>query len=125
MLRLQSLLKVDPLWQEVRLVSVSVDPEHDTPQVLAAYARQHRAEETHWRFLTGTREAIWKISKDSFKLAVADNVPDARMPIVHSSRFVLVDRQGMIRGYYDGMEQQTLDEIIRDARVLATESDSP
>lgn len=107
----------------VRLVSISVDPEHDTPAVLQAYAEKHGAP-PRWLFLTGPREAIYRLSKDGFKLAVGDPPPAPPTigapvePILHSSRFVLVDGEARIRGYYDAFDQEALARLRRDLESL-------
>jgi protein SCO1/2 len=100
-------------------VSFGVDPEHDTPDVLAEYARKLGADPARWSFLYGARPAIRGLIKDGFKLAVEDGPPDSVEPILHSTRFVLVDGDGTIRGYYDGMEQSPVDQLEKDARALA------
>ena len=82
----------------MRLVSFSVDPAEDTPPVLAAYAKTHGAAPSMWYFLTGPVATLQMLDRDAFKLG---NI-DATMQ--HSTRFVLVDRQGRIRGYYDTSE---------------------
>ena len=97
---LQRQLQADPAWDEMRFVSFSVDPENDTPEVLAAYAKAAGAEQDHWKFLTGDREAIWRLSKEGFKLPVDEGV-DPGAPITHSPMFVIVDPYLRIRGFYD------------------------
>lgn len=108
----------DRLPKEIQLVSISVDPEHDTPEVLAAYGRAHGADPQRWAFLTGDREAVHRLSQDSFKLLVDPEGGSAAEPIVHSTRFVLVDRDAVIRGYYDSTEREALDRLVRDAEAL-------
>lgn len=101
---------------EVRFVSVSVDPANDTPEVLREYA-QHLRTDDRWIFLTGKREDVINLSVKGFKLAAGDPGPGAE-PILHSSKFVVVDRSGMIRGYYDGTSAQDLDRLARDVQSL-------
>lgn len=103
----------------VRFVSFGVDPEYDTPEVLAGYGRKLGADPSRWTFLHGTRPVIRSLIKDGFKLAVEDGPADSVEPILHSTRFVLVDAEGTIRGYYDGMEQPPVDVLEKDARALA------
>lgn len=103
----------------LRFVSFDVDPEHDTPEVLAAYGQKLGADPARWTFLHGERSVIRALIKDGFKLAIEDGVPDSVEPILHSTRFVLVDGEGTIRGYYDGMEQSPVDQLEKDARALA------
>ena len=80
---------------DVRLVSFTVDPAGDTPPVLAAYAKTHGASPSIWYFLTGQVSTLQMLDRDAFKLGNLD------ASMQHSTRFVLVDRQGRIRGYYD------------------------
>ena len=121
MKNLQTELSGDPAWEDLRLVSFSVDPEYDTPEVLAEYAADHGADESHWRFLTGTRAAIRDLSRRGFKLPVDDNPGDAAMPIVHSQQFVLVDRAGRIRGYYDSLDSERRAALVEDLAKVAAE----
>jgi len=106
----------------VRLVSFTVDPEHDTPAVLAAYAARHHAGGS-WAFLTGPRDTIARLVHDGFRVAYADGGPPPT-PITHSDRFVLVDRQLRIRGYYHGTDPEDLARLARDARALQAEAPS-
>src|SRR5947207_11748438 len=105
---------------DVRLVSFSVDPEKDTPQVLRSYAERLQAEPGRWDFLTGPKSAIYKLSHDGFKLAVSDG-SDAQGIPVHSTRMVLVDRHGQIRGYYDAAEPETITKLVADTNHLLRE----
>jgi len=113
--------RVDP---RVRLVSFSVDPEHDTPEVLARYARDFGAG-PGWVFVTGPRAELHALATDGFHLAAMEIPPDQRQggdgPFLHSGKFVLVDGQGRIRGYYDSEEPGELAQLERDAARLATE----
>lgn len=102
-----------------RFVSFSVDPEHDTPQVLQEYAASFGAP-GRWLFLTGEKKAIHRLSRDGFKLAVDDGTPvNADEPILHSSRFVLVDGEGRIRGYYEAFDEEAVKKLLRDVKALA------
>jgi protein SCO1 len=100
----------------VRLVSISVDPDHDTPEVLAAYADHYRAGPS-WLFLTGSRDAVSVLLRDGFRVAFSDAGP-AASPITHSDRFVLVDRQLRIRGYYHGNDPGDVTRLVADAARL-------
>src|SRR5438094_5027133 len=97
----------------VRLVSFSVDPEKDTPQVLRSYAERLQAEPGRWDFLTGPKSAIYKLSHDDFKLAGSDG-SDAQGIPVHSRRMALVDRDGQIRSYYDATEADAIPKLVDD-----------
>lgn len=103
---------------ETYLVSFSVDPEHDTPEVLAQHAQQHHADVPQWRFLTGPRDEIWHLSKHGFKLAVGRNTPDEGSPLFHSPNIVLVDREGRIRGYFDGLTKEGIASAYRALQVI-------
>jgi protein SCO1/2 len=103
----------------VRLVSISVDPLHDTPEALSAYAEHYRAG-PDWLFLTGSRDAVAALLRDGFRVAFSDEGP-ANSPITHSDRFVLVDRQLRIRGYYHGNDPADLSRLVADAGRLRAE----
>ncbi len=100
---------------DLTLVSFSVDPKHDTPQVLAEYARRYHAEPGRWYFLTGARDTLQMLSRDAFKLSEVD------ASLTHSTRFVLVDRQGRIWGYYGTMDDSAVSKLIADIRRLEKE----
>ena len=99
-------------FADVRLVSFSVNPENDHPEVLKAYARKFHADTQKWIFLTGSREALTQVAVNSFKLG------DIKEPIFHSSYFTLVDKEGRIRGYYDSSDAKNIDQVIRDLKQL-------
>ncbi len=105
---------------DVHLVSFSVNPEKDTPEVLRGYADKLQAEPGRWDFLTGAKPAIYKLSHDGFKLAVSDG-SDAQGIPVHSTRIVLVDRHGQIRGYYDATEPEAITKLLADTNHLLRE----
>ena len=109
------------LGSEYRIVSFSVDPEHDTPEVLRDYAAKHGAGEG-WYFLTGDVDAIGPLCREGFLLALdASPPPDATTddgPIIHSNRFVLIDAENHIRGYYDPFDEDELQRLVEDARRL-------
>jgi protein SCO1/2 len=105
---------------DVHLVSFSVDPEKDTPAVLRDYAAKLQAEPGRWDFLTGSKSTIYKLSHDGFKLAVSDGSDEQGIP-VHSTRMVLVDRQGQIRGYYDAVEPEAITKLVADTTHLLRE----
>jgi enediyne biosynthesis protein E4 len=81
---------------------VSIDPEFDTPEVLAKYAQANGADRARWTFLTGTRDAVLGLVRNGFKLPVAEEV-DGAAAMLHSQDFLLVDRSGRVRGAWDGL----------------------
>lgn len=109
---------------DLRLVTITVDPRRDTPERLKEYADQHGADPRRWLFLTGDREAIYRLSTDGFRMAAIveqDEVQTTDHPILHSTRFVLVDRQGRIRAYYNGTSEEDMERLQADARRIAEE----
>jgi len=95
----------------VQLITISVDPETDTPDVLLEYGSQYAADFDVWSFLTGDKDAIWSFSKDGMGMAVAPNASDPLIPIAHESKFALIDRTGKIRGYFDALEEQGFEQL--------------
>ena len=112
MARLQNRLNRD-----IQLISVSVDPGRDTPPVLASYARRFKAEAGRWHFLTGDREKIAALVQQGFGLSLAEG-GSPQEPVIHSIRFVLVDGNGVLRGFYDSTDPQALEQLVHDANVL-------
>ncbi len=110
-------LKADRL----RLVSFTVDPAHDTPAVLEAYGKQHKADEESWSFVTGDRSALWSLCERGFKLPVGEQTENTANPFLHSTQFVLVDQQGQIRGYYDGLLAEDVARLKKDAERIVQE----
>ena len=143
--------------KDFRLVSLTVDPERDTPEVLAGYARKFRADPERWLFLTGEKEVIYRLAQKGFRLNAVEpkagagkagsssllkwltprsahaHHPGPAQPYIHSSRFVLVDRQARVRGAYMGivspasqtegeflpiLEEETLRRLREDIRSL-------
>jgi protein SCO1 len=106
---------------QARLVSFSVDPEHDTPEVLRGYATRYAADDD-WFFVTGDRGALYQLIGNGFRLSVAERspeqAPDGGELITHSDRFVLVDADGRIRGYYHGTEPDSVVALLRDLAAL-------
>ena len=122
MATLQQQLAQSRGWQDIALVSFSVDPEHDTPQVLAEYGEGYDADFAHWRFLTGERSSIWDLSKNGFKLPVEERPMEVGLPLFHAPHLILVDQQLRIRGFYNGMTSEEFDQIRDNVeRVLREE----
>ena len=94
---------------DVSYLSFTVDPDNDTPPALAAYARQFGADPERWHFLTGSKAELDALSYDTFHLGRVGGPQ-----IEHSGRFVLVDRKGRIRGYYDSSEPEALQQLASD-----------
>jgi protein SCO1/2 len=107
------------LSERVHLVSLSVDPDFDTPERLRAFAREHGASSPRWHFLTGDSAAVQVAVTEGFKISLAHEGPDDDfLSIVHGVHLVLVDAQGRIRGYYDSTDPEALERLVRDAHRL-------
>jgi protein SCO1/2 len=96
----------------LRMVSFTVDPQRDTPAVLREYGKTYSADSTRWYFLTGDPRILDGLDRDSFKLGNVGSAMD------HSTRFVLVDHKGRIRGYYGIATGDPVPELAADARRL-------
>jgi cytochrome oxidase Cu insertion factor (SCO1/SenC/PrrC family) len=122
-LQAAEMAKLQEQWineRDLKFVSFSVDPERDTPEVLSDYAKRFKADANSWLFLTGSKEHIAGLVQEGFRLA-AMPVPSGGSDtgvILHSPRFVLVDRETTIRGYYDSRDAQALQRLNRDIASL-------
>ena len=113
-----------PRGSTVKLVSLTADPEFDTPSVLKEYGARFGANPTNWHFLTGSKKAIVELATRGLKLALQEN--DAQVPPeeqwIHSTRFVLVDGRGQLRSVsFEGTEAQTVAKIVRAAADVTRE----
>lgn len=107
----------------LQLVSFSVDPENDTPQVLRAYTTQHGLDTQSWWFVTGDSAVIRSTAENGFKIGV-DGTADPSAPdygITHGTHFVLLDAKRTIRGYYQSSEPKQVAQLLVDAAQLAAE----
>lgn len=96
----------------LKLVSFTVDPAHDTPPVLAEYAKRYKADPSRWYFLTGDQGLLNSLGRDGFKLNTVDG------SLTHSTRFVLVDGQRRIRGFYITSDDDFMKRLLHDVRQL-------
>ena len=112
MAELQRSLANEP---DSRLVSITVDPSTDTPVVLSDYASRFHAQSDRWYFLTGNKPDIHRLAKEGFLVGGVDDV------LLHSTRFMLVDRMGRLRGYYDSSDEESLENLLADVRMLLKE----
>jgi protein SCO1 len=103
------------------LVSFSVDPEYDTPEILTRYAAAQNVDLANWRFLTGDYALIQKTAEKGFKLALEGKADAAaeHYGISHGSHLVLVDGQARIRGYYRSSDDQEMARLVEEAGRLA------
>jgi protein SCO1/2 len=107
--QISGLLNSNP---SIYVLSVSTDPDHDTSDVLKAYSAKMKTDSTHWTMAYGSMDNVKTFGQDILKLPVGET-PDA-----HSSRIVLIDRKGLIRGWYDSQEAKIRDRINKDLRSL-------
>lgn len=108
---------------DVRLVSFTVDPEYDTPERLQEYAKEYGADESRWLFLQGSDSAVQSLAKDAFHVGIAEGTSQEE-PIIHSSRFFVVDGAGEIRGMYDGRTDEGKRELLAGLTDLLDETGS-
>ena len=102
---------------DVQFVSFSIDPEHDTPEVLRDYAKEYKADTSNWTFLTGYDfDEIKKLSIKSFK-SIAE-MPKEGDQVIHGTRFYLVSPEGKVVKGYNGTDQKELDQIIKDLNKI-------
>jgi protein SCO1/2 len=99
-----------------QVVSFTIDPGRDTPEVLAAYAKRFQTDPQNWHFLTGTPADLRKLSWDTFHLN------DISGSLEHSTRFVLIDRKSRIRGYYDTSDSEGIPKLMEDIQRVMKES---
>ena len=110
--------------EQFEIISFTVNPEVDTVEQMKLYATEHGANDDQWHFLTGSKEDLYEVARKSFfllKPAEAQNLGDAGSDFIHTNNFVLVDKQGRIRGYYDGTSKEEVDVLIKDVHKLLGE----
>src|SRR4051812_7102391 len=111
-----------PKNSEAKLVSLTTDPDYDTPPILAEYAGKFGADSNRWVFLTGTKPEIAKLATDSLKLTAIEKKPEEREAsndlFIHSTISVIVDRKGRLRGVYETTGEGIDPEQVK-AKLLA------
>ena len=115
--RVQDELQGQPGWDDVRLVSVTVDTEFDTPQVLLDYARNAEADQDHWKFLTGRANQVRQLSRHGLHLPLDRNIGSAE-PDFPRREVLLVDRNLRIRGVFDGTSPTGGADLVTELRAL-------
>lgn len=116
MVWLQNQLKNNP---EVKLLSFSVTPDIDTPEVLKKYAMEKGVDDSRWNLVTGDKKDIYFLARKSY-LAVKTGKPEEMYDMVHTENFILVDKNKRIRGFYDGtnLDQPTNDPKTKNMKQL-------
>ncbi len=100
---LQADFKNEP---DVYFVTFTVDPSNDSPKELREYATHFQADPKRWLFLTGNKDEVYRLLRQGFRVPVEENLGEERQPgseVMHSTKLVVVDRRGHIRGYFDGV----------------------
>ncbi|CAM2006498.1 SCO family protein [Acanthopleuribacter pedis] len=100
---------------DLNLASFTVYPDNDTPEVLAKYAKKVKADTSRWHFLTGPKEDLLSLAVEGFKVGDSSNL------LNHSQKFILVDREMQIRGYYEGTDDGEIAELVQDLERLLKE----
>jgi protein SCO1 len=122
--RMHELQEVLP--SEIKFVSVTADPGFDRPDILKNYANEYGADQSRWLFLTGLKTEINRLVVESLKLVIYEKKPEEReVPadlFLHSTRFVLVDQQGRVRGWFDGENAESKPEIVHAVKTLLRET---
>jgi protein SCO1 len=113
--QLRRVRQMVPNREDLRLVSLTVDPQRDTPAVLARYAERYQASADEWFFLTGPQADLHHLNRKVFLLGDVDGSLD------HSTRFVLVDRKSRIRGFYRSGETEEINKLVDDIQTLLKE----
>lgn len=106
--------------KDVMILSHTIDPEHDTPQVLNTFAKDLGITGNQWQFLTGPKEKIYEIGLKSY-MVVAKEDKTAEGGFLHSGAFILVDKDKHVRGIYDGTTEEGTKRIIADIQTLLDE----
>ncbi len=110
---------------DVRFVSLTADPEFDQPSILKRYGERFSADFGRWDFLTGPREVIYRLATKDLLLVVAEVKPGERESpadlFLHSTKFILVDGTGRLRGVFEGENPESTRSIVAAARALLAE----
>lgn len=104
----------------VKILSHTVNPEHDTPQVLKAYAKSYDADATKWKFVTGDKKALYKQARVGYYITVLDG-DGGENDFIHSEKLVLIDKNRNIRGFYRGTVEEDISVLISDIETLRKE----
>ncbi len=106
----------------VQFISFSVDPERDSAEALKKYADKYGVNHDTWWFLTGPKKTIYDFALDELKLGLQDGV-GVDSNFIHTSKFVLLDRERIVRGYYNGLDTAGLSKLAEDLTLLMLEKD--
>ncbi len=105
----------------VVILSHTVDPQTDTPEMLREYAARYGAKSAIWRFLTGDKQTLYNLAKCGYFLPVVETPQDPANPFAHSNLIILVDKSRVIRGTYQGTDREDIDRLITEIKILLKE----
>ena len=103
--------------EDVKLLSHTVDPEHDSVEVLKEYGDLYGADPKYWSLVTGNKKDLYRQAREGYYL-VATQGDGGEDDFIHSQRFVLIDQNGHIRGYYDGTSRKELERLLKEIEIL-------
>jgi len=106
--------------KDVKILSHTVDPERDTPEVLANYAERYGADPSVWTFVTGEKQALYEQARCGYFIPAAVG-QDSTVDFIHSDKLILVDKESRIRGFYSGTDRKDVDRLISEAQLLMKE----
>jgi len=106
--------------EDVKLLSHTIDPEHDTVAVLKEFADRLGVESEKWHFVTGQKEDIYEIGQTNYMVSAVED-PTEPGGFIHSGAFVLIDKEKRVRGVYDGTKEDQVNRLIKDISVLRKE----
>jgi len=112
-------------WEGWRILSHSVTPAADSPEVLLEYADRMGARHHRWWFLTGEKKEIYRLARRSYFACYdeANGGDGGLQDFVHTENIVLVDARGRLRGFYDGTSEESINQLIEDAKILLEKKD--
>ncbi|MFN6943379.1 MAG: SCO family protein [Cytophagaceae bacterium] len=105
---------------EISIVSFSVDPVYDNIEVLKNYAEEYGAIAGKWHFVTGEKEDVYNLAQKGFFVSAMEDEGHIE-EFIHSEKLILVDKEGRIRGYYNGTEREDVDRLITEINILLYE----
>ncbi|TAF67091.1 MAG: SCO family protein [Cytophagales bacterium] len=107
---------------DITLLSFTVDPQRDTPEVLLNYAQRYQAQKDKWFFLTGNKKDIYHLAEKGFYIVAGEEKDTVTPDFIHSSKLILVDKKGRIRGYYDGTQPEEIERLLVEIKILEKET---
>jgi protein SCO1/2 len=110
---------------DVMILSHTVDPKKDTVQAMKAYSLRFEADPKQWKFLTGDKKELYDMARYGYLVTASDDTAavDIQSDFIHTDRFVLVDRDGRIRGQYEGTNSGSVGQMINDMNALLKEEE--